>query len=143
MRNLGLALALVATPLTLIACSGAEDAPAEAVDTRTPEQRVDSIMSNTMQRGICGRAADRAEVEKEAELGEFSAAGMNDYDAYYARRRFNESVEGQISEARDTAKNDCYREAAAEAGPEVLAAYEAKLVADAEAANAPAIPAAE
>lgn len=132
MRNLRIALAMaVATPLALTACSEPEvEAPAEPVDTRTPEEQVQAILDSGLYQRMCNGRKHGAEGDVERERGEFQAsAGMSEYDAYHAKRAFDAETDRLVAEAGRDAYDGCFAEKIEDAG--LTETYEAMQAAEA------------
>lgn len=129
---------VLASALALAACNSApEEVAAPVEDTRTPEERVQTILDSSIYRGMCGGQKNQAERNTEDDRGEYSPrAGMSERDAYFARRAFNEETENLVTAAGETAYNSCMADKVADAG--LTETYEAMKAAE----TAPEAPAA-
>ena len=111
MRRIGMALALAASPL-IASCGETpeETAPVEeVVDTRTPEERVESIVSSGIYSRRCNYLAEGAGDVIRAE--EYSdKASLSARENYFARQDFNEARAERAAEAEQTAKDSCFED---------------------------------
>lgn len=111
MRKVGMALALAAAPL-VVSCGETpeETAPVEeVVDTRTPEERVESIVNSGIYSRRCNYLAEGAGDAIRAE--EYSdRASLSARENYFARQDFNEARDARAAEAEQAAKDGCYED---------------------------------
>lgn len=111
MRRIGMALALAASPLIASCGETAEEAAPveEVVDTRTPEERVESLLDNSYFTRRCTRAIDEAGNAIKAE--EYTdRASLTPRENYFARQAFNKAKEGRIETAEAEARQSCYED---------------------------------